>query len=251
MPFTPAHVAWLYPFRNLRNFRVSWTALFIGSMVPDLEYFIWLSPSAYNSHTLEGIFLFNLPMTFILTFIWHHTLAGVILPRLQFIRSTFRAERYDDFTAWVKKYPMVFLVSALVGICSHLVWDSCSHANGFLAHRIPGLIEESRVGGFTIRNCYIVWYGSTLLGLTVMANWLFSLRKLLSKSSWITFFKGSAFWGKILFAAGLIMIARVAMGLSWNWTRHLVIIAMGSLFYATIFVCYWDKWNSAKKQTAG
>ena len=247
MPFTPAHPAVLFPFRRFQMFKVSWTVLLIGSIVPDLEYFIWLSPSAYNSHTVEGIFLFNLPLTFILSFVWHHSLAGVVLPRLHFLRNELSIEKIPDFAGWLKKNWLVFLVSGLVGICSHLVWDSFCHANGYMAHRIPFLIDFTKLAGHDVRNCYIAWYISTVVGGLVMLHWYIDPKKIFSSSSWKIFFEGSAFWGKILFVAGLIAIARVAIGLSWNWTRHLVIITMGSLFYAFLIVCFWDKWIQQKQ----
>lgn len=248
MPFTPAHPAWLYPFRHLHKWKMSWTALLIGSMVPDLEYFIWLSPGAYNSHSLQGIFIFNLPMTFILSFLWHHTLSAALLPRLYFLHSKVRIEKYDDFAFWIKKNLPVFLFSALIGICSHLLWDSFCHANGFMVHKIPFLLAFTEIGGSSIRNCYIVWYLSTLVGMIIMFKWLVDPIKLITKTAWKMFFAGAAFWGKILFVAGLIAIARVAAGLSWNWTRHLVIITMGSFFYAIIIVCFWDQWVNKKNK---
>lgn len=246
MPFTPAHPAWLYPFRRFNKLKVSWTALLIGAMVPDLEYFIWLSPAAYSSHTITGIFVFNLPLTFILSFLWHHSLADAILPRLYFLRSTIIQERYADFAGWIKKNLLTFLFSALTGIISHLVWDSFCHANGYMVHHIPFLLSFSTIGGLSVRNCYIVWYASTVIGLLVMTIWYVDIRRLFTADAWKSFFKGASFWGKILFVAGLIGVGRIAMGLSWNWTRHLVIIAMGSLFYSIILVAYWDQWVAKK-----
>ena len=248
MPFTPAHPAWLYPFRRAGKIPVCWTALLIGSMVPDLEYFIWLSPAAYSSHTFLGIFIFNLPLTIVLSFFWHHSLANALLPRLAFIRNEFKPERFSDFPDWLKKNPLVFTGSSLIGICSHLVWDSFCHANGYLVHHIPILLDFTTIKGYDVRNCYIVWYLSTLAGLIIMFKWYVDPAKLTQAKSWKSFFAGSSFWGKILFVAGLIAVARVAVGLSWNWTRHLVIIAMGSIFYAILFVSYWDQWVSLKNK---
>lgn len=231
--------------------KLSWTALLIGSMVPDLEYFIWLSAGAYNSHSFSGIFLFNLPMTFILTFLWHHTLSKAILPRLHFLNKAFKIEYCDDFAGWVKKNFLLFLISATVGIVSHLIWDSFCHANGFMVHKIPFLLSFTDIGGNSIRNCYIVWYLSTLVGLFFMFRWLIDPVKITEAQTWKLFFKGSSFWGKILFVSGLIAISRIALGLSWNWTRHLVIITMGSLFYGVIIVSYWDQWVAKKNNKKG
>ena len=248
MPFTPAHPAWLFPFRTVKKLNISWTALLIGSMVPDLEYFIWLSPAAYCSHTFSGIFVFNLPLTFILAFLWHHSLANALFPRLAFLNRNFQAERISDFPEWLKKNIWSFLLCSLTGICSHLIWDSFCHANGYMVHRIPFLLDFTKIRGYDVRNCYIVWYLSTLIGLIIMSFWLVDFKKLFSAVTWKVFFTGSSFWGKILFVAGSIAIARIALGLSWNWTRHLVVIAMGSAFYGTIIVCYWDQWISVRNK---
>ncbi len=238
MPFTPAHPAILLPLKIFRNLKLSWTALIIGSIVPDFEYFIWLSSCASVSHTISGILTFNLPLTIILSYIYHRIIYPVLWPRLNFFKETINFEHRDDFFEWLKKNWLMFTVSALIGILSHLIWDSFCHANGYMVHQIPFLLETATVGAYEIRRCYLLWYGSTVAGCIAMAIVYLNFKKVLSKENWKTFFAGGAFWGKILFLAILIASIRIAIGLSWNWTRHLVIISLGSFFYATIIVCW-------------
>jgi len=246
MPFTPAHPAILLLLKPFKNLQLSWTALLIGSIIPDFEYFIWMSPSAYVSHTILGIFIFNLPMTFVMAFLWHQLLAPVYLKRFNFIHSRIQLEKIPAFSEWIKKNWMVFFVSAFIGIVSHLVWDSFSHADGYLVHRIPYLMDTVHLGSFPIRRCYLMWYISTIFGLITLFYWYIDIKKMYSMESFKAFFQGEAFWSKILFLAGLIGVARVAMGLGWNWMRHLVMVSFGSLFYASIIVAWLEKRKSIK-----
>jgi hypothetical protein len=46
MPFTFAHPAAVLPLRRFCPDRLVWSALVIGTVSPDLEYFVRLAPSA-------------------------------------------------------------------------------------------------------------------------------------------------------------------------------------------------------------
>jgi hypothetical protein len=240
MPFTPAHPAILLFLKPFKKLPLSWTALFIGSIIPDFEYFIWMSPSAYVSHTILGIFIFNLPMTFIMAFIWHQLLQPILIHRIKFFHHRIQLEEYPTFMEWIKKNWMLFFSSALIGIITHLVWDSFSHADGYLVHRIPLLLEFIQIGGYPIRTCYVMWYISTGVGMLAIILWYIDLKKLFSVSTWKVFFSGNSYWGKILFVAGIIGTSRIYFGLGWNWARHLVMIAIGSLFYAILIVSWME-----------
>ena len=240
MPFTPAHPAILLFLKPFKKLPLSWTALFIGSIIPDFEYFIWMSPSAYVSHTILGIFIFNLPMTFIMAFIWHQLLQPILIHRIKFFHHRVQMEEYPAFMEWIKKNWMLFFSSALIGIITHLVWDSFSHADGYLVHRIPLLLEFIQIGGYPIRTCYVMWYISTGVGMLAIILWYIDLKKLFSVSTWKVFFSGNSYWGKILFVAGIIGTSRIYFGLGWNWARHLVMIAIGSLFYAILIVSWME-----------
>ena len=69
MPFTPAHTAIVLPLINGRKF--SATALIVGSIAPDFEYFFKMSADSEHSHTLPGLLYFNLPVVVVLSFAFH------------------------------------------------------------------------------------------------------------------------------------------------------------------------------------
>lgn len=76
MPFTFSHPAIVLPF--LKNKNVSATALIIGSMSPDLEYFFRMKIQSENSHTFLGIFLIDFPLGFIVMMLFHEIIKKTI-----------------------------------------------------------------------------------------------------------------------------------------------------------------------------
>src|ERR1700712_1533317 len=68
MPFTLAHPAIVLPLRKLPKHWYSLTGLIIGSITPDFEYFIRMRVQSIYSHTLWGLFWFDIPLGLLLTF---------------------------------------------------------------------------------------------------------------------------------------------------------------------------------------
>src|SRR3954454_24363510 len=66
MPFPPAHIAAVLPLR--RRWNLIWSALIIGSVAPDFEYFLTLGPHTQRLHTFPGVVLYTLPGAFV--FFW-------------------------------------------------------------------------------------------------------------------------------------------------------------------------------------
>lgn len=71
MPFTFSHPAIVLPITRLPNRFVSATGLIIGSLTPDFEYFLRLNLHSAYSHTIAGVFWFDLPLGIILAFLFH------------------------------------------------------------------------------------------------------------------------------------------------------------------------------------
>jgi hypothetical protein len=69
MPFTLSHPAAAIPF--LRT-RLVPSALVIGCMVPDFEYFLRFAPEGGFGHSLPGVFVFDLPVAFIALWLFPH-----------------------------------------------------------------------------------------------------------------------------------------------------------------------------------
>ncbi len=132
MPFTLAHPAAIIPLVKVFKNKVSLTGLIIGSIVPDVEYLINIVERSVISHKAEGFLLFNLPAAIILSLCWHVFVKQIIVWQLPRALSKFFLPyvNYNWFSYLKKNWPL-YLISLLIGIALHLIWDSFSHANGY------------------------------------------------------------------------------------------------------------------------
>ncbi|SHH80022.1 protein of unknown function [Chryseolinea serpens] len=136
MPFTPAHPALVLPLIRWRY--VSATALIIGSMAPDFEYFFKMSVNGSYGHTLWGVFYFDLPITFLLAWLFHAVVKRNAIHNLpRFLQRKFQDTLALDFMTYLKSHAAIFIASALVGTASHLLWDNFTHNDGYFAGIIP------------------------------------------------------------------------------------------------------------------
>src|SRR5277367_2533888 len=121
MPFTPAHVAAVLPFRRSR---LIWSALVVGAMAPDFEYFLRMSPQDRYGHTLTGLFLFTLPLALLTLWLFH---AYVKAPFIEVMPSGLErrlAPGASKFRFGGAAQFALIIASLLVGIGTHLIWDS-------------------------------------------------------------------------------------------------------------------------------
>lgn len=81
MPLTFAHPAAILPGYQWRDRGVPFSALVIGSMSPDFEYFLRLEPIGHFAHTIPGVFVFCLP-TGLLVYGLYRVLLSPVVPAL-------------------------------------------------------------------------------------------------------------------------------------------------------------------------
>jgi len=170
MPFTVSHAAAVLPFRKLN---LVWSAFIVGSMAPDFPYIVGSTAHRDLGHHFPGVILFTIPASFGALWLFHNVIKRPVIglmpwgmqARLQSQRGEFRfggATRFAAVTA-----------SMVLGIATHIVWDSFTHSFTWawrefrwLHHRIhiPFL---GNVPGYSVAQ-----YGSTLLGMAALAIWV-------------------------------------------------------------------------------
>lgn len=165
MPFTFTHPALILPFKKYQKY-FSFTALIIGSLAPDFEYFIRFQLKSTISHTLLSLFIFNLPLIFLLSYLFH-----------KIVKNQFNEHSPKPLDSWFKTIAeqnwsinsistlFIFIYSALIGIFSHILWDSFTHINGFFVTRIS-LFNETIIKNIPLYK--ILQHLSTLLGLIII-----------------------------------------------------------------------------------
>ena len=172
MPFTLAHPAAILPF--LRQPFVP-LALVAGAMAPDLPYFLnfpvtsgdWYEAllNGSNSHDLAQILTVGLPLSIIVAgFLWlvvepmRWATPDKWLPNHKKMGRDPSAARV---ALWI-------FYSLMLGLFTHIAWDSLTHSTGWVVQQLPFLSAEV-FSGFPLYR--ILQHGSTLVGLGLLAFW--------------------------------------------------------------------------------
>lgn len=179
MPFTFSHLAIVLPFGLVGQRYFSMTALIIGSMTPDFEYFLRLKVRSDFSHTLFGVFWFDLPLGIILCFVFHLLVKNSLFKNLpSFLQIRFNNFLDFDFIDYFKKHFLIVIFSLILGAFSHLFWDGFTHHDGFFVEFFP--ILQTKTIFYSIPVFKILQHLSTPVGGIYIAFWVYKLPKLSS-----------------------------------------------------------------------
>ena len=160
MPFPLAHPAAVLPLRRYCLRWLNFPALVIGSMIPDAGYFFDRLHGGTFSHGLLGSVAFCLPAGMVLVALFYRLRQPLVkmlpipyqralLPLCQRPPGSLRA----------------MVISLLIGVGTHLAWDSFTHTNGWCVQRLPVLDRPVVwVAGRHARVCHLLWYGCSFAG---------------------------------------------------------------------------------------
>jgi hypothetical protein len=171
MPFTLAHPAAALPLRRrLGRFGVP-SALAIGSIAPDLAYFVPVGVSGQASHSLLGLPWFCLPMG-LAAWYTYRVLFGPFALALAPAALAERIGLPDDRLPMTKALLGPLAVSTLVGAGTHVVWDSFTHQHGVAVAAFPALETQVHLlGSYRPAVFTMLQHASTLLGLGALVFW--------------------------------------------------------------------------------
>jgi hypothetical protein len=176
MPFTFSHPAIILPLTYLPRKWFSLTGLVIGSLTPDFEYFLRMRIKSNYSHTIDGLFWFDLPLGLLLAFIFHNIVRDSLFNNLPpFLKSRFSTFKQFDWNRHFKQNWIVVTISIIIGAASHIFWDSFTHDHGYFVQTIPALQNSVDFLGRQIPILKILQHSSTLLGGLVIAFAIYKL----------------------------------------------------------------------------
>ncbi|MFQ5708101.1 MAG: DUF4184 family protein [bacterium] len=140
MPNTYVHPAAVIPLAHLG---LPLSALAVGSVAPDFN--AYFAPSSRFGHTMAGVFLSCLPLGLAVLLAFHYLLKHPmlsLLPRSQQQRllpvaNQFHLSSFKDIL-WV-------FVALLIGVVTHLVWDSFTHPDGWSVNQMAMLLRSNRI----------------------------------------------------------------------------------------------------------
>ncbi len=168
MPLTISHPAAVIPLQKLG---LPLSALVIGSMMPDFEFFLRFSSDRVVGHTIPGIFLFCLPVGFIILFLFHTVIKKPLLSLSpQTHRNRIAAGAEFKFFPLKQCFKIIFAL--LIGILSHLFLDSLTHENSFFTSLIPWLsfsILNTPFG--SLRIYFVLQQFLSFIGFLLIIRW--------------------------------------------------------------------------------
>lgn len=214
MPWTLSHPALLLPLRRLTPQPFDFAALVLGSMTPDLGYYINNFPLASFAHTLPGSFIACLPSGALLMVVFYHFCKPVCyaLP----------APHRQALLPCCPIFPtrpvggLVILYSLLLGTWTHNFWDAFTHEHGWFVVRLPWLQQVAcHLGSTTVYNYLVLQELSTLVGFLILLlayrAWL--RRQPVTKAAQLS----SDRWRYLFWATVALLSLLVALPAGWHY----------------------------------
>jgi len=174
MPFTVSHPAIIMPI--LKHRHIDRTALIVGSMAPDFEYFIHFKPYQVYGHTLLGFLIYNLPMVILVSFIFHKLIKPSLISNLpEWLTNRVVSNQPQAFKLSFRS-TVIFIYSALFGMLTHLIWDSFTHYSG-VAVKWFGLNQMIDIGLVQIPLYKFLQHGSTVIGFIIIFFYILNIKE--------------------------------------------------------------------------
>lgn len=209
MPFTFSHPAIVLPLKYLPPQWVSLTGLVVGSVTPDFEYFIRMRDESKYSHTVAGLFWYDLPLALILTFLFHDIVRNALTNNLPlFLKSRLiRFNNFDWNRHFIRNWPVI-LISIILGASSHLIWDRFTHAHGYFVDAIPLLKKHVIISGHYVPMFAIMQQAGTLVGGLVVMLSILSFPRINNVKSNID----TMYWATAILVTTLVVGIMVIVG---------------------------------------
>ena len=139
MPFTISHAAVAAPLAR-RGLVLS--AVAVGSMAPDFEYFLRLSMQSRWGHSPTGVLTFCLPVSLLVLWLFHNFLKRPLIATLPTAHRARLAACAGPFAFGPWPRFLRIVASILIGVVSHLFFDAWTHENGFMVEHCA-LLRQS------------------------------------------------------------------------------------------------------------
>jgi hypothetical protein len=230
MPFTLSHPAIVIPLQRLRA-PLCMSALIIGSVTPDFEYFLKMKLSGRFGHTLSGAFILDLPLACLLLILFHQFVKYSVIPNLpHYFQVRFTHIINFNLYSYLIKHPIALLISLLTGIFSHLIWDSFTHANSLLTDNSALLQLPIRFAGFHFPVFRLLQHVSTLVGAIAILYAVHTMPNQQIRRERVSI----VFWFIIFIVACVIFTIRAFFG--FEYFGDIVASVLSAGFFSVILV---------------
>jgi hypothetical protein len=175
MPFTLAHPAAVLALRGTRLLRTA--PLIIGAVTPDMPYYLPSAgsgrPLRLETHTWLGSLTLDLGLGMALlaaVVLLREPLTVLLTPRARWLCLAALEPFRRVSAAW-----LLAPLAIVIGVWSHLLWDSFTHIDGWAVRHIPALSDPVTIGWYSGELYHVLQYLSSAAGLMILALWYLRL----------------------------------------------------------------------------
>ena len=168
MPFTPTHVIAILPAAKCGKW-LPFSALAIGSMMPDFPLFFPIGPDYRVMHSPMGLFTGCLPIGIGLFLLFQLVVKVPIISLLPTLVQTRLSSCRKPRLSFSAVFWVQVCAAVLLGAVSHVVWDSFTHEGRWGTKVFPILNEPFPVFNRAVPGFRLFQFGSTFVGLPFLA----------------------------------------------------------------------------------
>jgi hypothetical protein len=171
MPFTVSHAAAFLPLRRLN---LVWSAFIVGSMAPDFPYIIGNTYYRDLGHQFPGLIDFTIPSSLIALWLFHNIIKRPVIQLLPAGMQQRLRDQTGHFSFLPARRFLAILGSMVLGIATHIIWDSFTHSYSWPWRHFAFLRSWVRVPIVNHRMPMFgaLQYGSTIVGMLALAIWV-------------------------------------------------------------------------------
>jgi len=169
MPFTLTHTLAVLPIARMAWRRLPFSALIIGSMIPDLPMFFSQVFSYDEMHAPLGLFRACLPAGLVVFLVFQWVMKEPLFAVLPAWIQARCPNRIRDRIRWSPSSIVWSALAIVIGAATHQVWDAFTH-HGRWGTRLFPVLEQTvfSLGSYPVAGYKVVQYGSSLIGLPLL-----------------------------------------------------------------------------------
>jgi len=199
-------------------------------MVPDFEYFIRMHIYSIYSHTIWGLFWFDIPFGVLLAFLFHNIVRSKLFDNLPpFLGRRLSPYQTFNWNSYFRKHWLVVLCSILIGTCSHLFLDAFTHPAGYFVALFPEVFNKTIIA--TIPLYKILQHTFTLISTSYI---IYYIRKMPEEQH--TNQSISKYWIMVIICTACIIVLRFWIMPDYQAIANVIISAISAFLLALIII---------------
>lgn len=199
-------------------------------MVPDFEYFIRMHIYSIYSHTIWGLFWFDIPLGVLLAFLFHNIVRSKLFDNLPpFLGRRLSPYKTFNWNTYFRKYWLVVLYSVFIGACTHLFLDAFTHPSGYFVKLFPDVFSQSIIVATPLYK--ILQHAFTLISALYI---MYYIRKM--PEGQYTDLSISKYWIMVIICTACIIALRFWIMPDYRVIANVVVSAISAFLLALIIV---------------